>query len=95
MALIERLWGAALWPIGQPDVFGAMFETDCLYVRRQEAIRVIEDQVIKMGLLPIFWSQVDEKLLIGRTHVPGKENKAFAILVRSARLPPELREMPA
>src|SRR5271166_5306753 len=49
----RRVWAAAIFPIGHSEVFGGMWDTNQLYWTRAEAIAEIEDQVIKMGLLPM------------------------------------------
>ena len=53
---IERLWAAAIVPLGHAEVFGGLWDTDQLYLTRAEAVRDIEDHAIKMGLLPVAWS---------------------------------------
>lgn len=83
----RRVWAAAIFPIGQSEVFGGLWDTDQLYWTRAEAIAEIEAHVIKMGLLPMEWTNGEGDLLIGRTHYPNKEQPSFAVLVRSARLP--------
>ena len=83
----RRVWAAAIFPIGHSEVFGGMWDTNQLYWTRAEAIAEIEDQVIKMGLLPMEWTSGEGDLMIGRTHFPGDEQSRFAVLVRSARLP--------
>jgi hypothetical protein len=84
----RRLWAAAIFPWGT-EIVGGMWDTDRLYRTRAEAIRDIEDHVIKMGLLPISWSTADEKLTIGRTRKPG-DDLTYVVLVRSARLPDDM-----
>ena len=67
-----------------------MWDSNRLHWTRAAAVAEIEAHVIEMGLLPLEWSRGevrDADLLIGRTHVPGKEEQAFAVLVRSMWLP--------
>jgi hypothetical protein len=40
-----------------------------------------------MGLLPMQWTSGAGDLMIGRTHYPGNEQRGFAAMVRSVRLP--------
>ena len=86
----RRVWGAAIFPIGRADIFGGIWDSNRLYWTRAAAVAEIEAHVIEMGLLPLQWSRggvENGDLLIGRTHVPGKEEQAYAVLVRSAWLP--------
>jgi hypothetical protein len=83
----KRVWGAVIVPIGHADVFGGMWDVDELFWTVSDAVRGIERHAAKMGLLPVEWEQADEKLLIGRTHAPSDPSKAYALLVRSVRLP--------
>ena len=83
------VWGAVLVPIGHPEVFGGMWDSNRLHWTRAAAVAEIEEHVIKMGLLPLEWSRGDVQngdLLIGRTSSPGGQQQ-YAVLVRSARLP--------
>ena len=84
------VWGAAIFPIGHAEIFGGVWDSNRLHWTRAAAISEIEAHVIEMGLLPLQWSRGEVEngdLLIGRTHFPGKEEQAFAVLVRSMRLP--------
>ena len=86
----KRVWGAAIFPIGHAEIFGGVWDSNRLHWTRVAAVSEIEAHVIEMGLLPLQWSRGEVQngdLLIGRTHVPGKEEQAFAVLVRSMRLP--------
>jgi hypothetical protein len=89
----HRLWVAVIFPRGT-DVFGGMWDADKFYLTRIEAIRDIEAHAIKMGLMPIDWSAPDEKLMIGRTHKPGKADLTYVVLVRSGHLPQGWRLIP-
>ena len=83
------VWGAVLVPIGHPEVFGGMWDSNQLHWTRAAAVAEIEEHVIKMGLLPLEWSRGDVQngdLLIGRTSSPGGVQQ-YAVLVRSGRLP--------
>jgi hypothetical protein len=80
----RRIWAATIVPLERPEVFGGMWDTDRVYLTRNEAVVDVEAHAVERGLAPIAWSEVDEKLLIGRTH---DDVASFAILVRSARLP--------
>ena len=83
------VWGAVLVPVGHPEIFGGMWDSNQLHWTRAAAVAEIEGHVIKMGLLPLEWSRGDVQngdLLIGRTSSPGGERQ-YAVLVRSARLP--------
>jgi len=53
------------------EVFGGMWDNDQFYLTRAEAIGDIALHASKMGLRPIVWSEIDEKLTIGRTHKCG------------------------
>ena len=55
--------------------------------RTAAAVAEIENQVLKMGLLPMQWTSGAGDLMIGRTHYPGDERLGFAVPVRSVRLP--------
>ena len=83
----KRLWVAVVVPVGHPEIFGGMWDTDELHRTRIEAVKAVEQRVIAMGLLPVTWSQPEERLLIGRTHAPGKPHDAFVLLVRGVYLP--------
>jgi hypothetical protein len=83
----KRVWGAAIFPIGHPEVFGGMWDSDQLHWTRAAAIAEIESQVIKMGLLPLEWTSGAGDLMVGRTHHPSNKHLEFAVLVRSARMP--------
>ena len=90
----RRLWVTVIFRRGT-DVFGGMWEADKLYLTRIEAIHATEERAIKMGLMPIDWSAPDEKLMIGRTHKPGKPDLTYVVLVRSGQLPQGWRLIPA
>ena len=83
----RRVWAAAMFPIGQADVFGELWNGDQLHWTRAAAVAEIEDRVIKMGLLPLDWTRAEGDLIIGRTQAPGNEKLAYAVMVRSAWLP--------
>jgi hypothetical protein len=83
----RRVWAAAIFPIGNSEVFGGMWDSDQLYWTRAEAVAEIEDHVVKMGLLPMEWTTGEGDLMIGRTHYPGNDQPRFAVLVRRARPP--------
>jgi hypothetical protein len=83
----RRVWAAAIFPIGHAEVFGGMWDSDQLHWTRAAAIGEIENQVVKMGLLPMQWTSGAGNLMIGRTHYPGNEQRGFAAMVRSVRLP--------
>jgi hypothetical protein len=51
------VWGAVLVPIGHPEVFGGMWDSNQLHWTRAAAVAEIEEHVIKMGLLPLEWSR--------------------------------------
>src|SRR4051794_15867438 len=88
---IKVVWGAAIFPIGHGEIFGGMWDSNRLHWTRGAAVAEIEAHVIEMGLLPLQWSRGEVQngdLLIGRTRLPGKEVRAFAVLVRSMQ-PPE------
>jgi len=80
----KRLWVAVVVPVGHPEIFGGMWDTDELHRTRIEAVKAVEQRAIAMGLLPVTWSQPEERLLIGRTHAPGEPHDAFVLLVRAA-----------
>jgi hypothetical protein len=82
-----RVWAAAIFPIGQAEVFGGMWDSDQLHWTRAAAVSEIEARVIEMGLLPMEWTRAEGDLIIGRTHYPGNEQRGFAVMVRSVRLP--------
>ena len=63
----RRVWAAAMFPIGQADVFGELWNGDQLHWTRAAAVAEIEDRVIKMGLLPLDWTRAEGDLIIGRT----------------------------
>jgi hypothetical protein len=79
----RRAWAAAIFPIGHAEVF----DSDQLHWTRAGAIAEIENHVVKMGLLPMQWTSGAGDLMIGRTHYPGNEQRGFAAMVRSIRLP--------
>jgi hypothetical protein len=79
------MWGAAMFPIRNSEVFGGMWDSDPLHWTRAEAVAEIEDHVVKVGLLPMEWTSGEGDLMIGRTH--GNDKQRYAVLVRSARLP--------
>ena len=83
----RRVWAAAIFPIGHAEVFGGMWDSDQLHWTRAAAIGEIENHVVKMGLLPMQWTSGAGDLMIGRTHYPGNEQRVFAAMVRSVRLP--------
>jgi hypothetical protein len=87
----DRLvWGAVIVPIGHFEIFGGIWDSNRLHWTRAAAVAEIEAHVIEMGLLPLQWSRGEVEngdLLIGRTNAPGNQEKAFAVLVRSAWLP--------
>ena len=89
----RRLWAAGIFPWGT-EIFGSIWDDDRLYFTRAEAIGDIALHASKMGLLPIVWSEIDEKLTIGRTHKSGNADLIFAVMVRSARLPLGWRLVP-
>ena len=66
----RRLWAAGIFPWGT-EIFGGIWDDDRLYLTRAEAIGDIALHASKMGLRPIVWSEIDEKLTIGRTHKCG------------------------
>jgi hypothetical protein len=68
---------------------------DQFYLTRAEAIGDIALHASKMGLLPIVWSEIDEKLTIGRTHKSGNADLIYAAMVRSGQLPQGWRLVPA
>jgi hypothetical protein len=76
------------------EIFGGIWDDNRLYLTRAEAIRDIALHASKMGLLPIGWSEIDEKLTIGRTHKSGNADLIFGVMVRSAGLPLGWRLVP-
>jgi hypothetical protein len=83
----RRVWAAAIFPIGHAEVFGGMWDSDQLHWTRAGAISEIENHVVKMGLLPMQWTSGAGDLMIVRTHYPGNEQRGFAAMIRSVRLP--------
>jgi hypothetical protein len=81
------VWAAAIFPIGHAEVFGGMWDSDQLHWTRAAAVSEIEARVTEMGLLPMEWTRAEGDLIIGRTHYPGNEQRGFAVMVRSVRLP--------
>ena len=72
-----------------------MWDNDQFYLTRAEAIGDIALHASKMGLLPIVWSEIDEKLTIGRTHKSGNSDLIYTAMVRSGQLPQGWRLVPA
>jgi hypothetical protein len=66
-----RVWAAAIFPIGQAEVFGGMWDSDQLHWTRAAAVSEIEARVIETGLLPMEWTRAEGDLIIGRTHFPA------------------------
>ena len=90
----RRLWAAGIFPLGT-EIFGGMWDNDQFYLTRAEAIGDIALHASKMGLLPIVWSEIDEKLTIGRTHRSGNADLIYTAMVRSGQLPQGWRLVPA
>ena len=88
MKVTNRVWAAVIVPVGVPDVFGGMWDVDQLFWTCAAAVAGVERHATHiMGLMPVAWSRPEDRLLIGRTHMPGDPSKAYAILVRSVLLP--------
>ena len=77
-----RFWIAAIYPIGHGDVFGGMWGYDLVYDSSDEAISDADEQAARIGLVPIKWAAIDDKLIIGRTH-NAHAGRDYAVIVRS------------
>jgi hypothetical protein len=89
---MARAWGIVIWPIGELELCGSIMHDDQAYWTRDEALRAAERAAAEMRLAPFDWHEVDDKLTIARTHVAG-DDVAYAVLVRSIRLPEGLDQV--
>jgi len=84
----RRVWIVAVVPTGIAQIIGGMHDRDHLLWTKSEAVREAAEMAVMLHLAPIQWSHVDEWLSIGRTHKRDDETREFAVLLRSALLPP-------